>query len=326
MADHRFELRRLSLSEILDEGFKIFRVGFSRFMAFQLLVSLPLLILLTALLRSGGERLISIVESEQLPGLRGSIALVGFYSVAFVLLQTAMASISAMGLSRAVADMYLSRAWTTSSILTEAIRLSRRAVLLGLTYGTMLFMTLFIPVVLLGGGVAVLGRAGPALQRLFSAQPTTHDAALLLLFFVAMAIGSLIGLIGALWMGVRFGLAFPVLAIERCSVSSAFARARQLIRGRFWRALGLVVFVSMLSAFIGGALAAFVPVPSFEQSNWAELRRLLPSLIRTQILSSTVSQAVGVITSVFSLICWTLFYFTARVESEGFNLDALGKG
>ena len=54
-----------------------------------------------------------------------------------------------------------------------------------------------------------------------------------------------------------------------------------------------------------------------------EIRRLLPQLIRAQILSAILGQAIGVLTHTYSLICWTLFYFSTRCEKEGFDLAYL---
>jgi hypothetical protein len=305
-----FEIRRLALSEILDEGFAIFRLGFARFILFQLILYVPSTGALAFIFNEGGNMLIEMLRTGVLPPIEALIAKATLAFAALFLIQTVVASISSVALTRGVADTYLSRPWTVASILKEAMRLTPRATVTGVLIGLLVVACFLLPL----AGMAVIGVVAGA--RIYAALGL---AVVILLGLVALAIAFL-SLLAVTFVFLRYSLAPTALAIEDLSVGRAFERAVALMKGRYLSALGLLVVLTMLSALLGGVLSAFVPSPSFEGKDVDEIRRLLPQLIRAQILSAIFGQAIGVLTHTYSLICWTLFYFSTRCEKEGFDL------
>jgi hypothetical protein len=314
MSDRSFEIRRLSMSEILDEGFRLFRHGFLRFLVFQLILYVPSLVLVALMLRSVGDLAMLALEGK-LPSVTEMIALGGAYVGAFAVLQTVIASISTIALTRGVSDTYLSRPWTVSSILRATVKLAPQGILAGLLLGLMIFGAAAIPMVVFGGGMFAL----------VGVSAFKGDLPSILALVTVGGFGGLLGLAAAGYIVVRYCVAYAALSIENLSATRAFGRSARLVSGRSWRALGLLVILVMLGAALGGVLSAFVPSPSFEGKDLDELRQLVPQLIRSQILSSILTQAVGVLTNTYALICWTLFYFTSRCESEGFDLTVLAE-
>ena len=93
--------------------------------------------------------------------------------------------------------------------------------------------------------------------------------------------------------------------------------------GRYWAALGLWVVVIVVGLLLGFVASAFVPSPSFEVLDPDRLRQILPELVRSQTVSTILGEATGMVTRTYGVVAWTLFYFSARCEREGFDLAHL---
>ncbi|MFE2289337.1 glycerophosphoryl diester phosphodiesterase membrane domain-containing protein [Streptomyces sp. NPDC059443] len=88
----------------------------------------------------------------------------------------------------------------------------------------------------------------------------------LLLFFVLILPGILaqsvgLGVLGglaalglAIWLGVRFTLASPALMLEKTSVFKAFSRSSKLVKGSWWRVLGITVVTSIITSIVAGVV------------------------------------------------------------------------
>lgn len=83
----------------------------------------------------------------------------------------------------------------------------------------------------------------------------------LLAITAALTVVTLLGLVtlGALslWLGVMYCLATPVYALEGGTVGQAFRRSRSLMRGAWWRTLGVLG----LAALVAGTLVLVIAVP-----------------------------------------------------------------
>jgi hypothetical protein len=307
------EIRRLALSEVLDEAFTLFRVGFVRFLLFQLILYVPSTIALALIFNAAGDMLIAMLRTGAIPTIEEIAWKASLAFGSFLLIQTAIASLSSVALSRGVADTYLGREWSVGSILKEAIRLTPRATATWVFIGLAVVVCLIVPIGALGGIGLVFG-------------PKIYAAGGILVAAILGLLGAAIALMAAacaVYLILRYGLVPTVLAIEDTSIAASFRRGIQLMKGRYVPALGLLLVLTMLGALLGGVLSAFVPSPAFEGKDVDEIRRLLPQIIRSQILSAIFGQAMGVLTHTYSVICWTLFYFSTRCEKEGFDLAFL---
>ncbi|MFI9273567.1 hypothetical protein ACIGXM_23040 [Kitasatospora sp. NPDC052896] len=106
--------------------------------------------------------------------------------------------------------------------------------------------------VLLGliiGGI-VLGGFVPLIVLLAVKSPTA----------LSLGVGlpcALAGLLAGLWTAVRLSLATPALMLEKQGVRAALGRSRRLVRGSWWRILG----ISLLGLVITEVLAGIIGLP-----------------------------------------------------------------
>lgn len=310
MARPTFQVRSLTIAEILDEGFRLFRYGFGRLLLFQLIVYVPTTALLAYGIISAGDVLLSMVGTSSLPDLGPLMARLVLFGVALVTLQVVAGALVMVATSRAVADTYLGRAWTTGTILRTALERSPAAVAVGAFLTLIFALSITIPLGL--GGVLALsvGSSGGGVLLVVLA----------VVFGLALA-G--VSVLGALLLLLRYGLGLIAVAVEHTGFTAALSRSVELMRGRYARGLALFLILVAINLLLTSVLTAFLPMPSFEGVDPDELRRLLPQLIRGQVLSTILSQVAGLFVQIYTSICWTLFYFTARCEAEAFDLSHL---
>ncbi|MGB3870655.1 MAG: hypothetical protein WBG34_16025 [Flavobacteriales bacterium] len=63
--------------------------------------------------------------------------------------------------------------------------------------------------------------------------------------------GVVLFLVGAIWLGIVFVMAFPLRAFERADIGDCIGRSFTIIKGHWWRTFGLVIVLGMLISFIG---------------------------------------------------------------------------
>jgi hypothetical protein len=78
-----------------------------------------------------------------------------------------------------------------------------------------------------------------------------------LLYGAIVAIGFALLIAPGIAAFVWFGLAAPVVEIERCGVRAAFARSAQLIRGSFWVALAVLLPLEIVGDGLTGLATEF---------------------------------------------------------------------
>ncbi|AYN41015.1 hypothetical protein D9753_21455 [Streptomyces dangxiongensis] len=72
-----------------------------------------------------------------------------------------------------------------------------------------------------------------------------------------LALGLLVAVVVALWLAIRYNLAAPALVLERQGVVKAMSRSAKLVRGAWWRVLG----IQALAWIISGIVSAIVTIP-----------------------------------------------------------------
>src|SRR5688572_17845783 len=128
MSATKFEIRRLNFGEILDEGFKLFRHGFRRFLFFQVLLYAPSIAIFAYALNAAGEGLLSSLEHGEMPPPGDLIAWAFSLIGSLLLLHGVVWPISTVALTSGVADTYLGRRWTIGTILIRALRMALRGI------------------------------------------------------------------------------------------------------------------------------------------------------------------------------------------------------
>ena len=135
-------------------------------------------------------------------------------------------------------------------------------------------------------------------------------------FVAAIPLGlGLIALLVYLWTVLSF--APPLIVLERLGVFQAVARSVRLVKGDFWRVLGIRLLATIVASIVAGAVS--IPFSLTGQI------LLLSSESATMILIALALVAIGgavgqVITAPFSAGAVVLLYTDRRIRAEAFDL------
>src|SRR5262245_32131001 len=106
MAEHKFEIRKLTIGENLDEAFKLFRHGFWRFLFFQLLIYGPSITVFSIAVRAAGNAVLRMLETGEIPTRGEVIPPVLMVASVLLFIHGIVGPISTVALTRGVADTY----------------------------------------------------------------------------------------------------------------------------------------------------------------------------------------------------------------------------
>jgi hypothetical protein len=272
-----YRLRALALAELLDEAFRIYRREFALFLGLALVVTLPGLVM----------------------GL-----LAGSYRSAGWMTKF----IQSLGNSDAMQTMAQSpppQSDPTLSFLGTLVRL----ILVPVTLGVVVYTTNEI----------LHGRTPGIVDALEGTLRRYGALAALSVLIGAMAASSFLVLTipVVVLVLVRWAVSVPALLVEGLGPSRAVGRSWSLVEGRWWRTLGIVLVVLLLtwvaSAILGatgGAVIGLVPGLTDDQ--------------RGALIVVTGSLAGALVLPV-NYIAITLIYYDLRVRREGFDLDQLAQ-
>ena len=133
-----------------------------------------------------------------------------------------------------------------------------------------------------------------------------------------VAIPLIIGLIALLiyfWTVLSF--AAPLIVLERLGVFPAIKRSITLVKGDFWRVLG----IRLLATLVAGVVAAAVSIPFSLGGQLLLLGGESTTTILTALVLVAIGGAVGqIITAPFSAGAVVLLYTDRRMRAEAFDL------
>lgn len=173
-------------------------------------------------------------------------------------------------------------------------------------------------VALWGGGIALglaLANAGlPAVGALLG----------ILLFFAWIPL--------MVWIYITFSVATPAIVLERAGVGAALGRSRALVRGSFWRVLGILLLAWLIAVFIGWVLRVpFLVVRNvFFGAGVATGIAAdvdLTSFVVGQVIVTVGAIVSGIVVRPFSSGVPALLYVDLRMRREGLDMrlqDAAG--
>lgn len=136
-------------------------------------------------------------------------------------------------------------------------------------------------------------------------------------FLTAVCIipGLLLCLVPGIYLWVAWTVAAPVLLLEDVHGWKAMKRSRQLVKGRFWPTVAVVLLVGILTGIVQavfvGILAGVVSVSGNE--------------VALAVADAIGQTASGVLTTPLSAAVLTVLYFDLRVRKEGFDLELLSR-
>lgn len=295
-ADRKFKLRSLNILEIIDQAIRLYRRYFFKFIAIIAVAQVPtvlLSILLSGFTFSGLlNRLNAITYQDDLLSMFGPNFLLGILGFVILGILGALLSLLAQTtLMRAIADGYFGRSQGVFETYRDSFPILGRTLLTMLLAGALMFvysivytLLALIPCI---GWLAAWLLMGP------------------LLFFFT----------------VLMPLLFPVVVLEQQSITGSLRRVWDLVRSRFWHALGFfAVFVVFNVVAIGGpnVLVAVITQAlsvAFFDSLGSSGAFLIPMIV--QSLTSLMTNLI--ITPLYAVGSF-LFYLDLRVRVEGLDL------
>jgi hypothetical protein len=302
------ELRPMSLGELLDRTFRLYRNHFLLFvgiMAIPAMFSIPANVLVFSLqgsLMGGMAAHPGRPPAFPSPGLMAGIG-AGYF--AFLILLTLVYSIAVAAATAAVADVYLGRTATVRGAF-EKIR-ERFWRLMGVVANLVLRIGgLFVVVVVVAIGLAYsIGPGG---------DPSQNIGLVLILFFVLM-IAYIAALVLAVFLALRYAVSIPVLMLENHGVLATIRRSVLLTRGR----RGQIFLTLLVAAIIAYAGIFIFQLPFTIVTFLATVQGHFPPWLP---FASSISAAVGsALTGPISMIAIVLLYYDARIRKEAFDLQ-----
>lgn len=299
-----YELRPLSLGELLDRTFTLYRRNFLLFAGIMLLpicVNLPLQF---AILRIQGAPF-PIGRPSSSP--RALLYILAFSPLFWLLFEIAHAA-----MTYAVSDAYLDR----PSSIVDAYRKIRgriwRIIGVSLAVGIRVFglmillMLLFIAIPVAAIVPSMIAGRGPA-------NPTAIFA-MVSIFFLVLAP---VALILVLWFAVRYSVSVPALLLENIKVGASIRRSVALSKNR--RGQGLLAI--LLGIVISYAMVALFQGPFFAVMIVLGIKGPLPLWLT---LSMTLSSSVAAIVAYpVPMIIFVIFYYDLRIRKEAFDLQQM---
>jgi hypothetical protein len=294
------ELRPLSLGELLDRSFTLYRRHFSTFVGIMAIPSIG------ALLMNVFAQLLPIVTgvnfSDPSP-VAPSIVLwfvlwgIGLCVLGIVYFIAHMVALGAT--AAAVSDVYLDRAVTIAAAYARMRGRIGRVVLLLLLMGIRLVGVMLVAVMLVGVGTAIAGQAAPVASFFFAS-------------LILVAGGLLAG-----FMALRYALSVPALAVEEISANDALQRSITLTRGSLGRVFVLVIFATIIvyiTVLIFQAplmMAAALAGPESPLAFWLNL------------IGAMTGAIAGAISGPVMIIAFAVLYYDVRIRQEGLDLQII---
>jgi len=294
-----FELRPLSLGELLDRAFMLYRRNFGLFVGIMVIPALLMLPLQIMFLRGQDAPFPWRQPSPQ--------SHVIAYSYAFLLVYWFLYAVVQAATTYAVSDTYLRRPATVRGAYGKVRGHYWRV--MGVTLGVGLrafgWVLLFVFPALVAVIIlfAVMSKGGVA-----PGGP--------LIEFVPLTI-VLAGSGVAVWICVRYAVSIPAVLLENIKGRAAIRRSVELSRGRRGQCfiailLGLVVTYAMVLLSQGPFYALFA------------LMKLKGPLPISLVLAMSTSSAIGgVIAGPLLMIILVLFYYDLRIRKEAFDLHQM---
>ncbi len=123
---------------------------------------------------------------------------------------------------------------------------------------------------------------------------------------------TVIGIPFAIYFGVSWALLSQTIVLEGNSIGGASQRSRELVRGYWWKTLGLFLVVLLLIAIVGGIVGGvFVAVVSGADY---ETKR---------IVTGVAQLIVGVLLTPIQIVATTLLFYDLKIRKEAFDLEAM---
>ena len=291
--------RPMAVAELVDGAVRLYRRNLLLIVAIGAIVQVPFAVLqFVGYVASGaGSRLDEINSILKQPSgtisaadtdlLRHDLAAYIAYLVLVYLVQYFVVQpLQLAPITSAVSERYLGRPASIGGAYRATLRRLR-------PLATMLLLqalALLVPIGLLVALALAGGAAGAGI------------AVLLGLAFVIVAVV----------VGVRWTLAAQVIVVEGTTGAGGLRRSWALLRGAFWRTLGIRVLLSVLVGIVSAIVVVPVTLVEGGLSSTAQ-----------QAVNEVVSTLATVMVTPITLVALALLYYDMRIRREAFDLEML---
>ena len=298
------DLRPLTLGELLDRSFSLYRRHFWLFVGIMALPSLLGLAfgLLVALFNPQPVGPGSVAAQPNPAEILGAVlwfgaAMIGMLIVYFITYAVALGATTV-----AVSQLYMGRPTSIREAYTPLRGREGRLALLLVLVSIRLFGILILTFIFIGIGGA-LGAAGfPILAGL-----------------VVLA-GACVGLLLWVWIALRYAVSVPAAVLEDQTATDAIVRSINLTRGSLLRVFALLAFTmvityAVLAVFQGPfVFAATMAGPESSTFFWMNL------------LGTIAGSLGGAFTAPLMIVAFAVLYYDLRVRNEGLDLQLMLAG
>lgn len=291
-----YDLRPLSLGELLDRAFALYRRNFALFAGILAVPSCLIVPMESYLLYARGLPFLKVHTGHGFPGM----------NFAFILIDWNLYAFAQAATTYAVADTYLGRDNSIAGAYAQALRHSWE--ILGVCWNVWLrmmgmFVVALIPLFVVAAIVVAL-----FMREIGPRDPAGVAAAAVMLVGAVLA---------ALLFCARYFVALPAALLEGAGTRGGIRRSVVLTKGRRWQALaagflGLVVTYAAASLFQG----PFYVVMSVWKLQRAPSVWLAVSFAALSSLGAMFAAPVAMIIPV-------LLYYDFRIRKEAFDLQRM---
>jgi hypothetical protein len=292
------DLRPLSLGELLDRSFGLYRRHFRTFVAIMLPPSILAMIFGVAPHLMQGF----VMNPNQRADAAALVPLMLLWvaSMGVVLIVYFAAYMFALGATTlAVSELYLGRpatAWASLLAMRPRVgSLLMLMLLLLLRFAGAVFVV-GIALTVVAGALAVIS---PVLSGL------------------SVAVGLVLTVVAMMFLMLRYSLAVPALVLEGITARQAVARSVSLIQGNLLRCLVLMVFAYVIALATGAIFqgpfqaAAYMAGPETTTAFWLTLAGVFTGSI------------AGAISGPLMIVAFALLYYDIRIREEGLDLQIM---
>jgi hypothetical protein len=291
-----FELRPLSLGELLDRAFLLYRRNFRLFAGIMAIPACLVVPMQFFLLRSRGVPCPWNKPSPQ--------SHISGYTFSFLFAYWIIYTVAQAATTFAVADVYLGRLSTIRESYGRIRGHFWRLIGVTLNVGIRVFGLMLLLLVLAGavGGIlaAVMarGNSGPGTVAI-----------------VVIVACVLAGFAVVIWLSMRYAVSLPAVLLENINGRAAIRRSVQLSRGR----RGQIFVAILLGIVVVYAIAFVFQGPFYAGIAVMGIKGQLPNWL---ILCMSVSSSIGgAIAGPLLMIVLVLCYYDLRIRKEGFDLQ-----
>ncbi|KAB8144375.1 hypothetical protein F8S13_05740 [Chloroflexia bacterium SDU3-3] len=313
-------LRPMTITEILDGAFRIYRKHVLTFIGIAALLQVPMIILYSVFMltiyKGAMTDLMSFTTKTPTiaPGTNplsffptvSYFTMLGFGLLLGLLQGLIIHNLISGALARAIASSYIGEPMG----ILEAYRIGWKR-FFSLIAASILPSTIsFILLMLVGGVLGLIIMLG-----VMGNNSSNTSIGLIILGVVLAGLFMIAAFVVSIIVYIRFMLSTQAVMLEDAGPIVALRRSWNLTKGGFWRAVGLVTIMGIIIYFVAG-----IPGAALNMAIQLAIRDP-ETVIMWSTLGSVLNQLGLIIAMPLQFATYTLLYYDQRVRKEAFDLE-----